>query len=192
MPENYSLGLIGYPLGHSLSPALHQTALAEAGLKGKYDLFQISPLPDGQEELEALINRLRSGELHGLNVTIPHKQSVLSLVDELTSSAKIIGAVNTLYMKSGHLFGDNTDAPGFWGDLTHLPLQNAKTALVLGAGGAARAVVYALLTRGWTIRILDLRQEQVDGLYMHYSAQDLDISKLKVVPFTPQAIEQAG
>ena len=192
MPENYSLGLIGYPLGHSLSPALHQTALAEAGLKGKYNLFQISPLPDGQGELEALINHLRSGELHGLNVTIPHKQSVLSLVDELTSSAKIIGAVNTLYMKSGHLFGDNTDAPGFWGDLTHLPLQNAKTALVLGAGGAARAVVYALLTRGWTIRILDLRQEQVDGLYMHYSAQDLDSSKLEVIPFTPQAIEQAG
>ncbi|MHB8088653.1 MAG: shikimate dehydrogenase [Anaerolineaceae bacterium] len=192
MPENYSLGLIGYPLGHSLSPALHQTALAEAGLKGKYDLFQISPLPDGQGELEALINHLRSGELHGLNVTIPHKQSVLSLVDELTSSAKIIGAVNTLYMKSGHLFGDNTDAPGFWGDLTHLPLQNAKTALVLGAGGAARAVVYALLTRDWTIRILDLRQEQVDGLYMHYSAQDLDSSKLEVIPFTPQAIEQAG
>ncbi|HCS39784.1 MAG TPA: shikimate dehydrogenase [Anaerolineaceae bacterium] len=192
MPENYSLGLIGYPLGHSLSPALHQTALAEAGLKGKYNLFQISPLPDGQGELEALINHLRSGELHGLNVTIPHKQSVLSLVDELTSSAKIIGAVNTLYMKSGHLFGDNTDAPGFWGDLTHLPLQNAKTALVLGAGGAARAVVYALLTRGWTIRILDLRQEQVDGLYMHYSTQDLDSSKLEVIPFTPQAIEQAG
>ena len=192
MPENYSLGLIGYPLGHSLSPLLHQTALAEAGLKGKYDLFQISPLPDGQGELEALINHLRSGELHGLNVTIPHKQSVLSLVDELTSSAKIIGAVNTLYMKSGHLFGDNTDAPGFWGDLTHLPLQNAKTALVLGAGGAARAVVYALLTRGWTIRIVDLRQEQVDGLYMHYSAQDLDSSKLEVIPFTPQAIEQAG
>ena len=192
MPENYSLGLIGYPLGHSVSPVLHQTALTEAGLKGKYDLFQISPLPDGQGELETLINRLRSGELHGLNVTIPHKQSVLSLVDELTPSAAVIGAVNTLYMKSGQLVGDNTDAPGFWADLSHLPIQNAKSALVLGAGGAARAVVYALLTHGWTTRITDLRQEQVDSLYTHFSAQDLDASKLEVIPFTPQAIEQAG
>lgn len=192
MPENYSLGLIGYPLGHSVSPVLHLTALAEAGLKGKYDLFQVSPLPDGQEELEALINLLRSGELHGLNVTIPHKQSVFSLVDELTPSAAAIGAVNTLYMKSNQLVGDNTDAPGFWGDLSHLPIQNAKSALVLGAGGASRAVVYALLTHGWTTRITDLRQEQVDSLYTHFSAQDLDASKLEVVPFTPQSIEQAG
>ncbi|PKN97485.1 MAG: shikimate dehydrogenase [Chloroflexi bacterium HGW-Chloroflexi-5] len=192
MPENYFFGLIGYPLGHSVSPVLHLTALAEAGLKGKYDLFQVSPLPDGQEELEALINLLRSGELHGLNVTIPHKQSVFSLVDELTPSAAAIGAVNTLYMKSGQLVGDNTDAPGFWGDLSHLPIQNAKSALVLGAGGAARAVVYALLTHGWTTRITDLRQEQVDSLYTHFSAQNLDSSKLEVVPFTPQSIEQAG
>lgn len=192
MPENFSLGLIGYPLGHSVSPVLHLTALAEAGLKGKYDLFQVSPLPDGKGDLEALINRLRSGELHGLNVTIPHKQSVFSLVDELTPSAAAIGAVNTLYMKSGQLVGDNTDAPGFWGDLSHLPIQNAKSALVLGAGGAARAVVYALLTHGWITRITDLRQEQVDSLYTHFSAQDLDASKLEVIPFTPQSIEQAG
>lgn len=192
MPDNYSLGLIGYPLGHSLSPVLHQTALAEAGLNGKYELFSVSPLPDGQDDLETLLLRLRSGELHGLNVTIPHKQSVWSMVDELTPSASTIGAVNTLFMKSGQLVGDNTDAPGFWGDLSHLLIQNAKSALVLGAGGAARAVVYALLTRGWTIRILDLHQEQVDGLYMHYSAQDLDSSKLEVIPFTPRAIEQAG
>ncbi|MBA3075870.1 MAG: hypothetical protein FP831_19920, partial [Anaerolineae bacterium] len=192
MPENYSLGLIGYPLGHSVSPVLHQTALAEAGLMGKYDLFQISPLPDGRGELEALINRLRSGELHGLNVTIPHKQSVFSLVNELTPSAAAIGAVNTLYMKSNQLVGDNTDAPGFWGDLSHLPIQNLRSALVLGAGGAARAVVYALLTRGWTVCITDLRQEQVDSLYMHFSAQDLDSSKLEVIVFSPQSIEQAG
>lgn len=192
MPENYSLGLIGYPIGHSVSPVLHLTALTEAGLKGKYDLFQVSPLPDGQEELEALINLLRSGELHGLNVTIPHKQSVFSLVDELTPSAAAIGAVNTLYMKSGQLVGDNTDAPGFWGDLSHLPIQNAKSALVLGAGGASRAVVYALLTHGWTTRITDLRQEHVDSLYTHFYAQDLDASKLEVVPFSPQSIEQAG
>lgn len=192
MPESYSLGLIGFPLGHSLSPVLHQTALAEAGLNGTYELFSISPLPEGLPNLKALLARLRSSELQGLNVTIPHKQSVIPLVDELTPSAAAIGAVNTLYMKSGQLVGDNTDAPGFWADLAHLPIQNAKSALVLGAGGAARAVVFALLTRGWIVSITDLRQEQVDGLYTHYSAQDFDSSKLEVVPFTPKAIEQAG
>lgn len=192
MPENYSLGLIGFPLGHSLSPVLHQTALAEAGLNGKYELYPISPLPEGQTELEALLNRLRSGELNGLNVTIPHKQSVISLVDELTPSAAAMGAVNTLIMKSGRLVGDNTDAPGFWGDLAHLPIQNANSALVLGAGGAARAVVYALLTRGWSVRITDLHPEQADSLYTHYTAQQLDSSKLEVIPLSPQALEWAG
>ncbi|PKN99955.1 MAG: shikimate dehydrogenase [Chloroflexi bacterium HGW-Chloroflexi-4] len=192
MTEPLSFGLIGYPLGHSLSPELHQTALAEAGLIGIYELYPVAPLPDGKEQLESLLNRLRSGELHGLNVTIPHKQSVLPLLDELTPSAAIIGAANTLYMKSDKLVGDNTDAPGFWADLTHLPIQNASSALILGAGGAARAVVYALLTHGWTVRITDLRQEQVDSLYTHYSIQEIDSTKLAVIPFTPQAIEKAG
>ena len=192
MPDTYSLGLIGFPLGHSLSPVLHQTALTEAGLTGKYELFTVPPQPEGQKDLESLLNRLRSGDLQGLNVTIPHKQSVFALVDALTPSAAAMGAVNTLYMRSGKLVGDNTDAPGFWGDLSHLPIQNAKSALILGAGGAARAVVYALLTRGWTVRITDLRQEQVDSLYTHYSAQELDSSLLEVIPFTPSAIEAAG
>jgi shikimate dehydrogenase len=192
MPKSYSLGLIGFPLGHSLSPVLHQTALAEAGLKGTYELFSISPLPEGQTDLEALLMRLRSGELQGLNVTIPHKQSVLPLVDELTAPASVIGAVNTLYIKSGRLVGDNTDAPGFWSDLSHLPIQNTQSALILGAGGAARAVVYSLLMRGWMVRITDLRQEQVDSLYTHYSTQNFNSSNLEVVPFTPQAIENAG
>ncbi len=192
MPDTYSLGLTGFPLGHSLSPVLHQTALAEAGLTGKYELFTVPPLPEGQKDLEVLLNRLRSGELHGLNVTIPHKQSVIPLVDELSPSAAAMGAVNTLYVRFGKLVGDNTDAPGFWGDLAHLPIQKAKSALILGAGGAARAVVYALLTHGWTVRITDLRQEQVDSLYTHYSAQELDSSRLEVIPFAPQAIETAG
>jgi len=192
MPENYSLGLIGFPLGHSLSPVLHQTALAEAGLSGNYELYPVPPLPDGQKDLEALLARIRSGELNGLNVTIPHKQSVFPLVDELTPSAAAMGAVNTLFMRSGNLVGDNTDAPGFWGDLSHLPIQDARSALILGAGGAARAVVYALLSRGWSVRITDLRPEQADSLFTHFSFQPMDSSKLEVIDFNPQSIEKAG
>jgi len=192
MPETWSLGLIGFPLGHSISPALHQSALQQAGLKGSYSLFPVSPEEDGKKGLVALMQLLRSGQLQGLNVTIPHKQNVLSLVDDLTPSAAAIGASNTLYMKGGRLIGDNTDAPGFWGDLQHLPLNGAATALILGAGGAARAVVFALLTHGWQVRITDLFEKQTKSLCEHFSAQSLDASGLQAIDFTPRAIAAAA
>lgn len=192
MPSFYSLGLIGYPLGHSFSPVLHQAALAEAGLAGEYSLYQIPPLPGGQHKLVALLDRLRRGELQGLNVTIPHKQSVLPLVDDLTSSAKAIGAVNTLFIQAGRLIGHNTDAPGFLADVSKLPLYETKVALILGAGGAARAMVYALLKQGWQIRITDVRPQQVIDLYEHFSRQSVDISKLVVTEFSSAAIRQAA
>lgn len=192
MPSSYSLGLIGFPLGHSLSPILHQAALSEAGLVGEYSLFQVAPLPEGQRELEVLIQRLRSGELQGLNVTIPHKQSVLPLVDDLTASAKAIGAVNTLYMEENRLIGHNTDAPGFLADVSKLPLYEAKVALILGAGGAARAVVYALLKQGWQIRITDIRPQQLSDLYEHFSHQSVNISRLVVTEFSSAAIHHAA
>jgi len=192
MSSSYSFGLIGYPLGHSLSPILHQAALAEAGLVGDYSLFQVPPLPEGQQELDVLLNRLRSGELQGLNVTIPHKQSVLPLVDDLTASAKAIGAVNTLYMQADRLIGHNTDAPGFLADVNKLPLYETKVALILGAGGAARAVVYALLNQGWQIRITDIRPQQVIDLHEHFSHQSVEISRLLVTDFSSAAIHKAA
>ena len=192
MTVTYSLGLIGYPLGHSLSPTLHQTALFEAGLKGRYDLFAVPPLPEGQSLLEETLLRLRSGELQGLNVTIPHKQSVLPLLDKLTPSAAAIGAANTLFMEGTRLIGDNTDAPGFLGDLTKLPLYHGKTALVLGAGGAARAVVYALLSQGWQVRITDVRPQQALDLCGHFSRQSLNGSRLTVVENSTEVLHQAA
>ena len=109
------LGLIGYPLGHSLSPKIHAAALESCGLQGDYSLFPIHP--DDQQGLKELLARVRSGEITGLNVTIPHKQSVIPLLDDLTQTAKAIGAVNTISMQNGKLIGDNTDAPGFFADL---------------------------------------------------------------------------
>ncbi len=192
MPDNYSLGLIGHPLGHSISPALHQAALAEAGFQGSYSLFPVQPLPDGQSELEALVDRLRKSELQGLNVTIPHKQSVLPVVDELTASAQAIGAVNTLMVKEGRLIGHNTDAPGFLVDVHKLPLKSHSTALILGAGGAARAVAYALLNEGWQVRITDLLPQQAVNLKNHFSQQSFDASQLDVIDFNHKAIIDAG
>jgi shikimate dehydrogenase len=156
----YHLGLTGFPLGHSLSPKLHAAALQSAGIKGEYRLYPVSP--DDPNGLPELINRLRAGKLQGLNVTIPYKQAVIPLVDELTPSALAIGAVNTLFLKDGKLIGHNTDAPGFLVDLERvmIDLSIVKKALVMGAGGAARAIVHALLTTGWDVR-LAVRREDV-------------------------------
>lgn len=151
------LGLTGYPLQHSLSPVLHTAALRACGLEGRYDLFPIAP--DRIQDLELLLVRLRQGKLHGLNVTIPHKQVVLPMLDDLTPSARMIRAVNTLYMNGSRLVGDNTDAPGFLADLQRQDAPKSGEALVLGAGGAARAVVAALQSNGWRVSLAARRSE---------------------------------
>lgn len=186
---NFQLGLIGYPLGHSLSPKIHTAALKACGLKGDYSLFPIAP--HDKQGLKDMLARVRTGEIHGLNVTIPHKQNVIELMDELTATAKAIGAVNTIYLHQDKLIGDNTDISGFLSDLkrfltlkcdsklSHLQelapaLQ--KKALVLGAGGSARAIVYALLCDGWDVTIAARRIEQAQQLSQSFGKYDLRLS----------------
>lgn len=135
------LGLTGYPLQHTLSPLLHRAALDVSGLQGEYALYPVRP--GEQDTLQELVRRLRSGELDGLNVTIPHKQTIIRCLDGLTPAVKAIGAVNTIYLKGGKIIGENTDFAGFLADLPRV-LPDPSSAIVLGAGGAARAVVYAL------------------------------------------------
>ena len=176
---NYRLGLIGSPLSHSLSPRIHTAALKSCSLDGSYSLFSIHS--DDQDGLKTLFNRVREGEIAGLNVTIPHKQNVIPFLDELTPTAKAIGAVNTVYLRNDKLIGDNTDAPGFLLDLkrflTTVPVRDDKTrshgefyALVLGAGGSARAVVYALVNDGWKVSITARRIEQACQLAARFKA----------------------
>lgn len=162
------LGLTGYPLGHSLSPVLHQAALESLDLRGEYRLYPVGPDEADHGGLRALVERMRRGELDGLNVTIPHKQSMPGLVDELTPAAKAVGAVNTLYCREGRVSGHNTDVEGFLtGVKSVLPggegFAGAR-ALVLGAGGSARAVVYGLVQTGWQVMIAARRPEQSRSL----------------------------
>jgi len=167
---SYQLGLIGYPVSHSLSPKIQNAALRACGLDGNYTLFPIRP--DDLRTLKDLLTRVRIGELHGLNVTIPHKQNVIPLLDELTPTAKAIGAVNVIYLRNGKLIGDNTDASGFLADLKRFignqELEIGKSALVLGAGGSARSVVYALLQDGWQMTIAARRFEQAQELAVKF------------------------
>ena len=177
---DFRLGLIGYPLGHSLSRKIHAAALKACGLQGTYTLFPISP--EDKPALQALLTRIRSGEIHGLNVTIPHKQSVIEFMDELTPTAQAIGAVNTIYFRESKLIGDNTDAPGFLSDLKRVmsenqsSVANRKSAIVLGAGGSARAVVYALLHDGWNVTLAARRIEQAQQLAKSFPGYNLSLT----------------
>ncbi len=168
MPEEmrrFVFGLIGYPLGHSKSPLLHDTAFRETGLDGEYRLFPVPPLPEGMASLVSLLEKMRSGEIHGLNVTIPHKQTVIPHLNRLSDAAASIGAVNTIAFKDGMLTGDNTDAEGFRSDYQRRFALSPSRALVLGAGGSARAVVHVLKKDGWRICIAARRKAQAAQLH---------------------------
>jgi shikimate dehydrogenase len=186
--RTFNLGLIGCPLSHSLSPQIHAAALQACGLQGDYSPFTI--YPDDKQGLKALLARVHSGDLHGLNVTIPHKQTVIEFLDELTPTAEAIGAVNTLYLREDKLIGDNTDAPGFLSDLKRFfgknksKIANRKSAIVLGAGGSARAVVYALLNDGWDVTLAARRPEQIEQLAQSFPNYQPALNIVEGLPIT--------
>ncbi len=131
------LCIIGQPLGHSLSPAFHTKAFENLGIQGQFDAC-----PLDADAVPDFLQALRQGQYHGAAVTIPHKELALSLVDELTPRAKSVGAINTLYKEGSVIWGDNTDVQGFLQPL--LGRKIPTRAMVLGAGGAARAVIVGL------------------------------------------------
>lgn len=140
----YRLGVIGDPVAHSLSPALHQPALDLLGIPAVYERWHTRP-----GEMAARVASLRDARVLGANVTVPHKLEALRLVDEVSPAARRAGAVNTIVNRDGVLFGDNTDIAGFTASIAAvLGAEIPKRAVVLGAGGAARAVVLGLEAMG--------------------------------------------
>lgn len=138
-------GIIGDPLDHSLSPLLHSTAFQLQGLPGI-----LSPWPMKAERLPGFIDAVRLLNIRGCCVTIPHKEALLPLLDEVSELAREVGAVNTIYRQGEKVCGENTDMRGFLEPLKARPLKPEMRVLMLGAGGAARAAAVAL-------RRLDLR-----------------------------------
>ena len=136
--------LLAHPAGHSVSPAMQRAAFAATGLDATYDAVDVPP-----SRLAAAVAALRHEPWWGANVTVPHKTAVVPWLDDLSPAARRLGAVNTIVRRGDRLFGDNTDLPGFARalDALRLPLAGAR-AVVLGAGGAARAVVVALADAG--------------------------------------------
>ncbi|MEX0860033.1 MAG: shikimate dehydrogenase, partial [Cucumibacter sp.] len=138
--------IIGHPIAHSRSPQIHRYWLARHGIDGSYEPIDIAPA-----DLPAFLDRVRAGEFAGGNVTIPLKETVLAACEELDPVAEKIGAVNMLVGEDGKLIGRNSDVQGFLANLdAAAPGWEGANAIVLGAGGGARAVIEALVGRGFT------------------------------------------
>ena len=183
MSENRSLyGIVGYPVEHSLSPLMHNTAFAHLGVDALYKLF-----PLREDELDGFFEKLHDKEspIFGLNVTVPYKEMVLKYLDVLTPFARKVGAVNTIVITSDRkLVGHNTDAPGFLSHLAELGFQTGnKRVSILGAGGVSRAIIAALCLieeRPESIRIYDMVKEKADQLVEDLKER-IDLSIVKSV-----------
>ncbi len=159
------LGVCGWPVAHSRSPQMHNAALARLGLHD----WRYQHLPIPPQLLAETVCALPAAGFRGVNVTIPHKEAALELADDATETARAVGAANTLTFENGRIHADNTDASGF---LAALP-QSAydRTALVLGAGGSARAILYALRQAGAReIRVWNRSLERSEALAAEFGA----------------------
>lgn len=143
MPQR--LGIIGHPIGHSISPVFQQAALDVIGFEGTYEPWDVAP-----EEVGKFVAGLRAPGTLGINVTVPHKEAVIPFLDEVDDWASTAGAVNTIVNHEGRLTGHNTDGIGFLRALREGANfdPSGRSVLVLGAGGSARGVVYALARAG--------------------------------------------
>jgi shikimate dehydrogenase len=160
--------VLGHPVTHSRSPMIHNHWIKTHGLNGSYKAIDVAP-----GSLAEFLKRVRAHEFAGGNITVPLKEEAFTAVDQLTETAKSIGAVNTVYTENGQLWGDNTDAYGFSANLAAKAPETAaaQTALVVGAGGAARAIVKSLIDAGLSkIILLNRTQSRAEELATLFGA----------------------
>ena len=178
--------LIGHPVAHSFSGGMQQAAFDALGIDARYELWDRRPL-----DLADAVAELRGDDFLGANITIPHKEHVVPLVDRLTEEAQAIGAVNVISRDGKKLVGNNTDVAGFKSALDKLVGRQKmpRQAVVLGAGGAARAVVYALITGGFQrVVVFNRHLHRAEGLVRHFgkSAAHMD---LRAMPWHESILE---
>lgn len=172
-PPAVRLGVLGWPVAHSRSPAMQNAALAALGLRDwRYQLLPVPP-----EAFEETVRGLPAGGFRGANVTIPHKEAALALADAASARATAIGAANTLtFHPDGAIHADNTDAPGLIAALP-APPQAGETALVLGAGGTARAAAWALREAGMDVLLWNRTAERAETLAAQLGLRAVDSAR---------------
>ena len=172
-------GIIGNPVGHSLSPAMHNAAFEKLELNYAYLAFCVEDV----EDVEGAVRGVRALGIRGLSVTVPHKVTVMPYLDEIDPVAKSIGAVNTIVNDEGRLKGYNTDWTGFVRSIEeHVPIKGRRVAL-LGAGGAARAIAFGLKEKGADLTILNRTEEleMAQSLAAEIGCPFGDLSKAEIV-----------
>jgi shikimate dehydrogenase len=178
--------LIGHPVAHSLSGAMQQAAFDELGIDATYELWDRPPI-----ELADAIGELRGDDFLGANVTIPHKERVVPMVDRLTEEGHATGAVNTITREGKRLVGHNTDVAGFKVALDKLvgKQKMPRAAVVLGAGGGARAVVFGLITEGFQrVIVFNRHLHRAEGLVKFFGRSAAHM-ELKAMPWHESIIE---
>jgi shikimate dehydrogenase len=173
------LGVIGHPVTHSLSPAMHNAAIAHLGANYVY-----LPLPVKPENLREAIAGFRAINLQGFSITIPHKQAIIPLLAEVSDLAQAIGAVNTVYPTENGWGGTNTDITGFLAPLLNLRDWSKSTAVILGNGGAARAVVVGCQQLGCAqIQVVGRNWQKLQDFRASWTDSPLAIPHLSVHPW---------
>ena len=150
-------GVMGYPIGHSLSPILHNAAFRVCGINAVYLAFE-------SRDAERCLSGMRALGIKGMSITIPHKSKVIPLLDELDPLAKSIGAVNTIVNDSGRLVGHNTDAIGALRSIEEKVLLSGMRCLLIGAGGAARAIGFILKDKGIALSVVNRSSDRGEAL----------------------------
>ncbi len=174
-------GIFGYPIEHTLSPLMHNAAFTALGLDICYIAFRVSP-----EDLPDAVRAVRCLNLLGVNTTIPHKEKVMPLLDEIDSEASFIGAVNTIVNSKGRLTGYNTDGRGFISSLTEEGISiDKKEILIIGAGGASRAISYYLSEKASKLFLYDTDRPKAEKLAA-------DLGKIRNNVFLPARVEDTG
>ena len=174
-------GVIGWPVSHSRSPLLHGHWLRRHGIDGAYVPLAVRP-----EALAVAVAGLRAAGFAGLNVTLPHKQAVMALCDRLDPSAMRAGAVNTLVFDAAGVVGSNTDGGGFMANLVAHGVTTGGSALLLGAGGAARAIAAALLDAGVVVTVANRTRTRAEALALAFG------SAIRVVDWAQRGEALAG
>jgi shikimate dehydrogenase len=158
--------VMGHPIAHSRSPMLHTYWLERYGIEGSYELIDMPP-----EGLKQFFDTYREKGWIGGNVTVPHKTAVIPYLDRVDDAARAMGAVNTIWWDGDALLGGNTDSIGFMGNIDELFPgwdASAKRAVVLGAGGAARAAIFGLLGRGFAVCVCNRTLAKAEDLARHF------------------------
>ncbi|MDI6727402.1 MAG: shikimate dehydrogenase, partial [Thermodesulfovibrionales bacterium] len=165
-------GLFGYPVEHSLSPAMHNAAFEHLNLDYCYVTFSVRP-----DLLGDAVKAIRALSLSGVNVTVPHKENVIPFLDEISEESSFIGAVNTIKNDNGKLTGYNTDGKGFMQSLSETGIDiRGKKILIVGAGGASRAIGYYLCKEASEVHLFDVDDKKANSLKEHLNKLKWNVS----------------